>query len=209
MLTRLTTPVLRCVLTAVLLTIGVQNAIAGDDKQPYTLPSSQRDKALYQPEYSNLKERLLNVWESPNWHIIIPVHTWHSRWTYTKQKGREYNEMPGGFGFGKWYRDMRNWPPEFSFIVLAVSYSYAEPLAGYPGHKDIFLDKAQNWSFGYGAHFFLTARHNYSYVPIPGIIPHIALQYKHLALNIAWVPYLGGEDGAGGDVFFTQVRWYF
>ena len=160
----------------------------------------------YCPEYSCLKERLLNVWDAPNWLLIVPVNTYHNRGNYTEQNIREFNEDPWGLGIGKWYRDKRNVRHELSFLIFLDSYKYPEPILGYAWQKDYFLDIMHNWSVGYGCNFFITARHKQSYIPFPGLTPHLAVQYKRLALNVAWVPRI--SQGTG-DIFFTQLRWYF
>ncbi len=160
----------------------------------------------YQPKYSTYYERIQNVWNSPNSFITVPVNTYHSRDTYTKEQIDDYNEMPWGFGVGKWYRDENNTRHQLLFLGFADSHNKVQLLAGYTWQKDIFLNKSESLIFGYGCDFFLTARDDYYYIPFPGLTPEISLQYKNFAISTSWVPWLGSNYG---NVLLTNIRWYF
>lgn len=186
-------------------------SLAGDSTCPMTLqeenyPLVKEEENDYQPSYNSFKERLSNVWHSPHSSIILPVNTYHSRDTYTREQIRNYNEMPWGLGVGKWYRDSNNTRHQLIFMGFADSHSKVQLIASYTWQKDIFLNDAQTLLFGYGCDFFITARDDYFYIPFPGLTPLASLQYKNFAVSTSWVPWLGSNYG---NVLLTTVRWYF
>lgn len=185
-------------------------AFAGD-ASPLLSPDDpyaklMKDAEPYQPTYSTFWERLENTWHSPHSFVSVPVRTYHSRDTYTKEQIDNYNEMPWGLGIGKWYRDQDNTRHQLILIGFADSHSKVQLLAGYTWQKDIFLNEAEILSIGYGCDFFFTAREDYYYIPFPGLTPELSLQYKKLALSASWVPWLGNNYG---NVLLINVRWYF
>lgn len=165
------------------------------------------DKTVpYQPDYSTLYERIKNIWHAPNYFVALPVNTYHSRLTYSKERIDEYNEMPWGLGIGKWYRDKNNTRHQLVLLGFSDSNAKLQLLAGYTWQKDIYLNEAEDLIFGYGCDFFITARDDYYYIPFPGFTPEISIQYKNFAISTSWVPWLGPDYG---NVFLTNIRWYF
>ncbi len=208
---------LHSILLCGLITLLECSTLEANEEMPLTTPAKaglvpelQSKPTLsveqYQPEYSSLRERIKNVWHSPGWIAILPVNTYHSRNTYDKDSIDDYNEMPWGAGIGKWYRDKNNTRHQIMFITFSDSNYKPQPTLSYTWQKDLFLDRQQNWIFGYGCDFFLTMRHEAYYLPLPAFTPQMSFQYKNLAVVCSWVPWLGPDYG---NVLMTTLRWYF
>lgn len=161
------------------------------------------------PEGSGLWQRftsrLAKTWESEEWDMYVPVYAWHNRLTYDRDKINKYNEHPWGAGIG---RSMIDEDGDFhTLFVMGFmdSNDHFEPFGGYAFMKNYYLDEGKDWAVGLGFTLGVTARHEYSYIPIPAPLPLIGVQYKRLAVQAAYIP--GPKND--GNVLFTWLRWHF
>ena len=78
-----------------------------------------------------------------------------------------------------------------------------------PRGKVINIAFAVSAAFVFGDHLGftagVTARQDYSYAPIPVILPLVSIEYGRVALQSTYVP--GGKGN--GNVLFTWLRWQF
>jgi len=149
------------------------------------------------------KSNLRATWESDDHAVIVPLNIYHVRSTYTRERIERYNEMPWGLGFERYHTNSsRN---RHSFYVLAFSDSYArvQSNVGYAWEKSCFLDNAGDMRIGLGFNATVAFRYRQDYLPFPGVIPMISLNYKCLSLQTTWVPYIGPSNG---NVFLTMFK---
>lgn len=143
------------------------------------------------------------TWNSSQNELYVPLHTWHNRSKYTAEKIASYNENPWGLGFGKYrYDEQGNWHALYAMAFLD-SHSKLEPIAGY-GYEKIWRP-SENWRLGAGFTAGFTARQDYSYIPIPIVLPLISIEYRRFSLQATYVP--GGQGN--GNILFTWMRWQF
>lgn len=155
--------------------------------------------------YSKVENYLVDEWnKSDTKDLYIPLHTWHNRKFYNEEKISTYNESPYGIGFGKSYRDENsNWHGYYAMMFLD-SHSKVEPIAGYAFIKNLVGNK-NGFNAGLGYTAFLTAREDYSYIPLPGILPVASIGYKKLTINATYIP---GSTG-NGNVAFIWSQYNF
>lgn len=60
--------------------------------------------------WDSIKDQASKTWASDKYEFYVPLHTWHNRLLYDKNKYKKYNENPWGAGFGKYrYDENGNW----------------------------------------------------------------------------------------------------
>ena len=153
----------------------------------------------------NKIQDIKTVWNSDKWELYIPVNTWHNRWTYKKEKIKEYNERPWGAGLGKYYIDDKgNWHALYA-MTFQDSHNDPEPTFGYAWMTYGYPDKKKNWRFGIGYTLGLTFRSDYDYLPLPMPLPVFEIGYKRLSIQTTYIP---GGNGSG-NILFTWLKWQF
>lgn len=154
---------------------------------------------------NSLWEKASNVlsqtWQSPDYELYIPVNTWHNRSAYSDEKIDSFNERPWGLGAGKYrYDEDGDWHALYAMAFMD-SNNDLQPVAGY-GFEKIWRP-ADDVRLGVGYAVGLTARQNIHYLPIPGILPLVSVEYKSIAVQSTYVP---GGNGYG-NILFTWLRW--
>jgi len=152
--------------------------------------------------WSRTQDSLSQTWQSENYELYVPINTWHNRNFYSKEKIDSFNEQPWGLGIGK-YRfddDDGDWN---SLYVMAFQDSHRdiEPLAGF-GFQKIWRP-IENLRLGAGYTVGITMREDMHYIPLPGILPLVSVEYEQVALQSTYVP--GGYGH--GNILFTWLRW--
>ncbi|TPG64234.1 lipid IV(A) palmitoyltransferase PagP [Ewingella americana] len=142
---------------------------------------------------------------SPDDNIYLPVITWHNRLTYDKAKTDNYNERPWGGGYGiSRYDENGDWHGLY-FMAFKDSHNKWEPIGGY-GYEKIWQPaKDKNFRLGLGYTAAVTARDDYSYIPIPIVLPLASISYDKLSFQATYIP--GTYNN--GNVFFAWLRYQF
>ncbi|MGN1063741.1 MAG: lipid IV(A) palmitoyltransferase PagP [Alphaproteobacteria bacterium] len=143
---------------------------------------------------------------SDKYEFYLPLHTWHNRLTYDRRKIKEYNENPWGGGLGKYYIDSAGNQHSLYVMAFKDSHNDFEPVTGYAWQKNWYLDEAQDWRFGLGYTLLITVRSDYDYIPIPGALPLMALEYKQVAVQGTYVP---GFTKNSGNVALVWAKLKF
>ncbi|MFZ2854508.1 MAG: lipid IV(A) palmitoyltransferase PagP [Rhodocyclaceae bacterium] len=148
--------------------------------------------------FDRATQRLATTWNEGRSELYLPLHTYHFRHAYSREKIDSFNENSFGLGIGRGaYASNGDW---HGLYVMGFRDSHDEPqyLAGY-GYKTYWqIDGELKAGLGYTA--FLTARSDIArYTPIPGILPIASLEYRKVSLDTAYVP---GGRGVGNILFF-------
>ena len=169
--------------------------MASDQEEPGWLKSLSR----------RLTQRIGQAWESPGADLYFPLYTWHNTFMYRKGYTKKYNEIPGGFGLGRSFRDEDGDRHALALIGFSDSNSRFQPYGGYFFIKSWAMDEAAHWRAGAGVVLGITARYEYSYIPMPLPLPAFSLSYRGVALEAIYVP-----DGYNsGNVLFAWLRLSF
>ncbi|MCW3480249.1 lipid IV(A) palmitoyltransferase PagP [Neisseriaceae bacterium JH1-16] len=147
-------------------------------------------------------DNIAATWDSDQYELYLPVETWHNRAFYDREKIDEYNERPWGLGIGRYRYDADgDWHAVYAMAFLD-SHKDVEPFAGYAFQK-IWRPGGDDLRLGAGFTLGMTARSDYSYVPIPVVLPLVSVEYRRLALQATYIP--GGHNN--GNVLFAWLRW--
>lgn len=143
--------------------------------------------------------------DSPNKDLYLPVITWHNRLTYDKEKTDSYNERPWGGGYGiSRYDENGDWHGIY-LMAFKDSHNKWEPIGGY-GYQKIWQPmEDKNFRLGLGYTAAVTARDDYSYIPIPIVLPLASVGYNKLTFQATYIP--GTYNN--GNVFFAWLRYQF
>lgn len=162
--------------------------------------------ALGEPAWlTDFKQDVSAVYHSDKWELYMPVHTWHNRAMYDKNKTDDYWERPYGGGLGKYIIDEKGNQHSLYGMFFLDSHANWQPIAGYAWEKKWYLDEMGDLRFGAGFTAFLTAREDYYYVPFPAALPLASIEYKNFAVQSTYIP---GYYNFG-NVLFTWVKWKF
>jgi hypothetical protein len=135
--------------------------------------------------------------------FYLPMHTYHMRWAYTKEKIDSFQENTLGLGYGHGRFDEKgNW---HGLYAMGFQDSHFKPewLAGYGWKKYWRLSENARFGLGYTAGF--TTRSDIgSYTPAPIILPIGSIDYRETSLEAAYVP--GGKGY--GNILFFWLKWH-
>ena len=126
--------------------------------------------------------------------LYVPLYAWHN--TYAYDDTSKYNENTWGLGYGRSYLDEDKDQHGFYAMAFLDSHSDVESMVGYSYTKNWYKDK---YFAGLGYTVLLTSRSDFSYVPIPGILPIASVGYDNVKLSVTYVP--GGHNN-GNVAFF-------
>jgi palmitoyl transferase len=148
-------------------------------------------------------DSISNAWNKGTFDFYLPAYTWHNRFMYDRKKAQKYNEIPWGAGIGKSYFDSKGNHHALLAVSFTDSNNHFEPLVGYAyiWYWELFKD----FSVGAGIGAGVSARYEYNYIPFPGAMPLVSLQYKSLAALASYVP--GKYNRA--NVLLVLLRWHF
>ncbi len=159
------------------------------------------DEQVSNSAWLTATDTLSRTWQSTEYELYLPINTWHNRRYYSSEKINGFNEQPLGLGIGKYRFDENgNWNALF-VMTFQDSHRHWEPVSGYAFQKTWRL--ADDFRLGAGYAVGLTIRHDMRYLPIPGILPILSVEYKEISLQSTYVP--GGEGY--GNILFTWIRW--
>lgn len=160
----------------------------------------------WQGTWDGFKNNVSHTFYSNKYELYLPIRIWHNRLTYDQDNIKKYNERPWGGGLGKYYIDEKGNQHSLYTMVFKDSHNDFEPIAGYAWQKNWRLDKDGNWRVGAGFTVFITARSDFDYIPFPGALPLVALEYKRLAIQGTYVP---GFSRNSGNVALFWAKWKF
>ena len=155
--------------------------------------------------WENLKTNTRDAWNCGSYELLVPVNIWHNRWAYDQESIDRYNEMPWGAGLGRGIWKGNEWHGLY-FMVFKDSNYREQTIGGYAYVYNWGLTESNNLKAGIGYTLSLTQRHDYTYIPVPLPLPLASISYKRAAIQAAYVPGLGKNDG---NVLFTWFKWTF
>lgn len=139
-----------------------------------------------------------DTWQQGQSDVLLPFHTHHLRYAYTREKIDSFVEDTWGVGYGRTRYDERGNSDSLYAMGFRDSHGKFEPIVGY-AHR-------WNWgnldgvNAGLGYTVFLTARSDIAhYFPIPGVLPVASINYRRAGVNMTYLP---GGAGNGNILFF-------
>jgi len=135
--------------------------------------------------------------------VYAPLNTWHNRLFYDKEHISQYNEMPWGGGLGVSRYDDDGDLHALYFMAFNDSNYHAQTIFGYAYQKNWYFGAEKDWNAGVGFTTSITQRQEYSYIPLPLPLPIAGVGFRNIAIQSAYVPGLGKNDG---NVLFTWAR---
>lgn len=157
-----------------------------------------------QTEERTWKEEFLATWNSESWSCIVPVNTWHNRWTYDHDKIQEFNERPWGIGAGKYRIDENGNRHSLVALTFQDSHDSPEPTFVYGWQKIWRQEKTFRPTLGLMGG--ITFRKDYSWIPVPAVLPVFGVDIGPFSLENTYIPSLGSNNG---NVLFTWLTWRF
>ena len=152
-----------------------------------------------------VKKTFCNILKSNDYSLIIPVNTWHNRYTYDQDKINSYNERPWGIGFSKDYIDKNDNRHSLFAMEFQDSHNDVEPFIGYSYTARWAMNEKKDFYLLAGGLIGITARADYHYIPFPAPLPIFGFEYKRLVIENTYIP--GTKNN--GNVLFTWIRWKF
>jgi lipid IVA palmitoyltransferase len=177
---------------------------------PRMAPShSEREPPTF-PTYSTLRARgglwrnLADTLRYGETMELVPVSTYHLRFAYTPQKIASYTEWPLGLGFGRALIDSRGNRREVFAIVHEDSAARIQYNLGYLYlWNRPLLASSPSVTLGAGYVLLLMGRWDWSYAPVPLILPIASLTVSRVSVETTFVP---GWIGYG-NVLFTWLQF--
>ncbi|MTB65998.1 lipid IV(A) palmitoyltransferase PagP [Providencia sp. wls1943] len=153
--------------------------------------------------WDKFTNNISTTWDSDKYELYIPFFTWHNRLMYDKEKTDTYNEEPWGFGIGKYrYDEDNDWHALYAMAFMD-SHNKVEPIVGYGFQKMWIPGDIDGFRMGAGFTLGITAREEYSYIPLPAPLPLVSIEYDKLSVQATYIP--GTYNN--GNVLFAWLRW--
>lgn len=172
----------------------------------FLFSSETLSKETKNVHWEKLKSNIKETWyNNTNHDLYIPVHTWHNRLTYDKEKYEEYNEMPWGIGFGKSRYDADRDLHFVYFMAFEDSNHHPQTIFGYAYQKNWYFGEDDSWHYGVGFTASLTQRSEYHFIPLPLPLPILGIGHNNFSVQAGYVP--GGKNN--GNVMLTWLRVHF
>ncbi len=148
-----------------------------------------------------LCQRLSDTWQEGQSDLLLPFHTHHLRFAYSREQIDQYRENTWGIGYQRSRYDQDgNWHALYA-MGFRDSHDKFEPIAGY-GYQWMWGDR-EGLHAGLGYTVLVTARSDIAhYLPVPGLLPIASMNYRRNGVNMAYVP--GGSGN--GNVLFVWGR---
>ncbi len=139
-----------------------------------------------------------DTWKNGKDDFLVPFHTHHLRFAYSREKIDSFVENTWGIGYGRTRYDQRGNSDSLYAMGFRDSHGEFEPIIGY-AHRWNFGD-VDGVHAGLGYTAFITARTDIAhYLPIPGILPVASLNYRRNGVSMTYLP---GGKGNGNILFF-------
>ncbi len=149
--------------------------------------------------YCTIRYNVIETIDEHGYDAYVPLYAWHNRLTYDREHVKKYNENPWGAGLGiSRFDEDGDWHSLYG-MYFEDSNGYGETMFGYAFLKNKYW---HDMRFGYGFTLGATQRHEYSYVPVPLVLPIIGIGYKRFDLQAAYVPGIKND----GNVLFIWSR---
>ena len=186
-----------------LVALGTNPTIAGT----LSLSEAAEQKAIEKRNgmFGRLKDRIVQTWSEGDVNLFVPAYTWHNRFTYDRERVRNYNEHPWGAGLGLSIVDEGGDSHLLFLMAFQDSWSEIQPYGGYGYFKNWYFDSNNDLRIGVGISLGITAREQYSYIPFPLPAPIFGIGYKQFSVEAAYIPGLRNNM----NFFFTWLRWTF
>lgn len=149
-------------------------------------------------------QRLRSIWTEGHNELYVSGYAWHNRYTYSRERIRQYNELAwgGGVGRGLWDED-GDWHGLYA-IAFLDSHKNVEPAAGYAFLKTKHF--SNDFSAGLGYTVLVTARPDiFKGVPFPGALPWAGVTWKKTSVFATYIP---GASGAGNVLYILAKRTF-
>jgi palmitoyl transferase len=189
--------VIVCFSATILAGTALADEAAATSATPVPAPESP-------PWYERAFKRLETTWDEGTTELYLPLHTYHLRSAYSKEKIDSFNESPWGLGLGKGtYDPDGDWHGIFA-MEFQDSHYKPEYVLGY-GYKT-FWPIYDELKFGLGYVAFVTTRSDWGhYTPVPAALPMITLEYRKFSFDTIYVP--GGKGN--GNVLLFWGKYHF
>lgn len=148
-----------------------------------------------------LKNQMQDSYENGRLTALLPINTWHNRYTYSEDRVQRYNERPYGLGISKTINKKYELYGIYG-IVFADSNYHTQSMFGY---IHLYHLNKGSIKFALGYTVGLTQRYEYWYIPLPLPLPAMGINYKSFSIQAAYVP--GGKNDA--NVLFSWLSWIF
>ena len=149
--------------------------------------------------FQSIRRHLCSIWTSDKYQVLLPINTFHNPMSYSAEKRRDYNERPWGIGIVKYAQPT----PDRRYGLTAMTFqdSFNKPEPSFFYSWQMLWRAKKDFRPTLGIMAGITFRHNYNWIPVPGIVPSFGLEYKSFSVDTLYVP--------GFDVFLTWLTWRF
>lgn len=144
------------------------------------------------------------AWNRGDWDLYLSGYAWHLPGSYTAARRSKLNSTTWGGGFGRSIGDDQG--NRHLIFVMGTQDSHYKPeyFAAYCWQHPLIPDSPVQLDFGISA--FLFSRVDVEDgIPLPGLLPYLAVGSKRTQLIMLYVPPIGDLIGGQTVYFFARV----
>ena len=156
--------------------------------------------------YERFCSRLTDTWNRGNHEILLSGYSWHTPWTYTKEKRDQLEEKSWGGGYGRSIEDPNGDEHTVFGLAFRDSHANAQIQVGYSFNR--FYGPRDGIQAGLGYTVMIVQRPDiFDGVPFPVALPLASLRLGPATLVTTYIPSVGGVNN--GSVLFVFGRYTF
>jgi palmitoyl transferase len=145
-------------------------------------------------------DRLVDTWENGRSGVFISGYAWHLPFTWTPERRRELNSNAWGTGYTRVTEDADGDEHSVYALVFSESHKHAQFNVGY--EYSTFWGPRNGVQPGLGFTAFVMQRPDIaSGIPVPALLPVVALRYRDATLFATFIPTLNGGINHGSTLY--------
>jgi len=150
--------------------------------------------------YERFCSRLTDTWKRGNHEILFSGYSWHTPWTYTKEKRDELEHNAWGGGYGRTVEEANGDTHTVFGLGFQDSHGNAQLQVGYSWST--FWGDRDKVQPGLGYTVMIVQRPDVlDGVPFPAILPLASLRYGQATLVTTFIPNINGGVNHGSVLF--------
>lgn len=157
--------------------------------------------------YERFCSRLTDTWKRGNHELLVSGYSWHTPWTYTKEKRDELESDSWGGGYGRTVEDPNGDEHTVFGLAFQDSHRNAQLQVGYAWNR--YWGPRGGLQGGLGYTIMIVQRPDIlSGVPFPAILPLFSLRVGPAKLVSTFIPTVNGGVN-NGSVLYVFGRYTF
>ncbi|GMU72608.1 MAG: lipid IV(A) palmitoyltransferase PagP [Burkholderiales bacterium] len=157
--------------------------------------------------YERFCSRLTDTWKRGGHSLLLSGYSWHTPWTYTKEKRDELESDSWGGGYGRVVYDEKGDEHMVYGLAFQDSHRNAQIQVGYAWTRYWGTEGGLQGGLGYT--LMIVQRPDiWNGIPFPAALPLASVRYDRAVVTMTFIPTVNGGVN-NGSVLYVMGRYNF